>query len=282
MSTTLDDIEARPGSTTSLLRTIVGLYLRRLGGWIAISDLIELMEDLGTSAALTRTGVVRLKKKGLLLAERGDAIGYRLNPDSRRMLERGDRRIFDVRQMQAGDAWCLVSFSIPENHRDLRHQLRRRLQWIGCGVVAPALWVCPDYLSAEVEEIMQELDVERYVLFRSEEPRVAHSLPSAVRTWWDLELLRAEHESFLRAVDAVEATDITTDRQAFAAYLTLIDNWRILPYIDPGLPAHLLPVDWPGQRSIDSYGALSERLNARAWAHVEAVVGPSKRAHPRL
>ena len=31
----LDDIDARPGSTASLLRTIVGLYLRPLGGWIS-------------------------------------------------------------------------------------------------------------------------------------------------------------------------------------------------------------------------------------------------------
>ncbi|WP_439565968.1 PaaX family transcriptional regulator [Microcella sp.] len=276
--TAFDDIDARPGSTTSILRTIIGLYLRRVGGWIAISDLIALMEDLGIPAARTRTGVVRLKKKGLLVAERAHAIGYRLNSDSERMLERGDRRIFHVRQMGAADAWCLVSFSIPENQRDLRHQLRRRLQWIGCGLVAPALWVCPDYLSLEVEEIVHDLGVERYVLFRTEEPRVADSLPEAVATWWDLELLREEHESFLRAVNAIEETEGASALEAFIGYVTLIDNWRILPYIDPGLPAHLLPSDWPGQRSIDGFLALSERLQAGAWSHVTSRVSPVEQA----
>lgn len=279
MVTALDDIDARPGSTTSLLRTIIGLYLRRLDGWIAIADLVSLMEDLGSPAARTRTGVVRLKKKGLLEPDREGTIGYRLHPDAEHMLARGDRRIFSVRQMHGDDPWCLVSFSIPERQRNLRHQLRRRLQWIGAGTVSPALWICPDYLSEEVEEILEDLGVrEQAVLFRSDEPRVSGPLPDAVREWWDLDALRAEHEEFLTTLDRLSAATPKTDRDAFAAYVELIDAWRILPYIDPGLPAHLLPADWPGQRSIDGFLALSARLQGRAWAHVEATTGESRQA----
>ena len=62
MSAILDDMDSRPGSTTSLLRTIVGLYLRRLGGWIAIADLLRLMGELGVTAPNARTAVVRLKQ----------------------------------------------------------------------------------------------------------------------------------------------------------------------------------------------------------------------------
>lgn len=280
MSTALDDIDARPGSTTSLLRTIVGLYLRRLGGWIAIADLVSLMEDLGSPAARTRTGVVRLKQKGLLDPDREGSIGYRLHPEAERMLARGDRRIFAVRQMHGDDPWCLVSFSIPESQRNLRHQLRRRLQWIGAGTVSPALWICPDYLSDEVEEILSDLGVrEQAVLFRSEEPRVGGSLPDAVQEWWDLDSLRAEHELFLSTLDRLSAATPKSDREAFVSYVELIDAWRILPYIDPGLPAHLLPKDWPGQRSIDGFLALSSHLQGRAWTHVEAVTHASKLIH---
>jgi PaaX-like protein C-terminal domain len=86
----------------------------------------------------------------------------------------------------------------------------------------------------------------RWVIFRGEEPRVAVSLPSAIRTWWDLDALRAEHDLFLASAEAIAATPIGTDHEAFVAYVTLIDSWRILPYINPGLPSHLLPDDWPG------------------------------------
>ena len=47
MNPALDDLDARPGSTTSLVRTIVGLYIRELGGWISSTHLIALMDALG-------------------------------------------------------------------------------------------------------------------------------------------------------------------------------------------------------------------------------------------
>ncbi|UJP10182.1 regulator [Microbacterium sp. KUDC0406] len=258
----LDDIDARPGSTTSLLRTTIGLYLRRLGGSISSGALVRVAGDLGVLPAPARTAVTRLKQKGLLLAARG---GYGLNPAAVRMLERGDRRIFHVRRMQAGDPWCLISATIPEARRDLRHQLRRRLQFIGAGSVAPGLWIVPGYLDDEVEQLLDELGAREFAtLFRTEDPRPATSLRAAVAGWWDLDALRAEHLRFQASVDALPD-------DPFAAYVRLIDSWRVLPYVDPGLAAELLPADWLGERSFAAFADLSARLAEPAWAHVRAV-----------
>ena len=68
--------------------------------------------------------------------------------------------------MSVSDRWCLISYSIPESRRQLRHQLRRRLSWIGCGTVSAALWICPEYLISEVEDILTDLDLgESAVIF---------------------------------------------------------------------------------------------------------------------
>ena len=274
MTSILDDIDSRPGSTTSMLRTFVGVYLRRLGGWISIADLIRLMDDLGVPATRTRTGVVRLKQRELLLPERVGAIGYRVNPEAIGMLERGDRRIFTVPQMHDDDPWCLVSFSIPESQRDLRHQLRRRLQWIGCGLAAPALWVCPDWLVDDVREIIDDLGVGAHaVLFRAEALESPAALRALVGQWWDLDRLREEHAAFITAAAEIEAMPLRTDAEAFAGYLRLIDRWRVVPVSDPALAPGLTPDDWPGQTSIDRFTALSARLAEPAWAHVLAVTG---------
>lgn len=263
----LDDIEARPGSTASLLRTVIGLFLRPLGGWISTAHLVALAGDLGIPPAQARTGITRLKQKGLLLAERVDTIGYRLNPAAVPMLERGDRRIFAMREMQDDDPWCLISFSIPESARSVRHQLRRRLQWIGAGAVSSALWMCPGHLQDEVELILDELDARRWVtLFRAGTPQTPAPLDEAAAGWWDLEALRTEHQAFQRSLDALPA-------EPFAAYVQLIDSWRVLPYVDPGLPPSMLPADWPGRRSFDEFARLSAALAAPARAHVRAVVG---------
>ncbi|MDX2400603.1 PaaX family transcriptional regulator [Microbacterium algeriense] len=268
----LDDLDARPGSTASLLRTLIGLYLRPLGGWIAAADLVTLAGDLGISAAQARTGITRIKQKGLLLAERGDAIGYRLNPAASGMLERGDRRIFQMREMTDEDPWCLVSFSIPESARSVRHQLRRRLQWIGAGVVSPALWICPGHLRGEIEQILAELGARRWAtLFQASAPAPAGTLPDAAAQWWDLEALRAEHLAFQDSLSDLPA-------EPFAAHVQLIDRWRVLPYTDPGLPPSLLPADWPGRRSFDEFARRSAEMSAPAWEHVRARV--TVPAHP--
>lgn len=263
----LDDIDARPGSTSSLLRTVVGLFLRPLGGWISAADLVALADDLGIAAAPARTGIARLKQKGMLLAERDGIAGYRLNPDAVPMLERGDRRIFAMREMQDDDPWCLVSFSIPESARHVRHQLRRRLQWIGAGTVSPALWICPGHLHDEVIEIVADLGARAWVtLFTAATPHTALPLVDAAAEWWDLAALRAEHEAFQRSLT-------TLPDEPFAAYVQLIDSWRVLPYIDPGLPPAMLPADWPGRRSFTEFARLSHALAAPALAHVHGVVG---------
>jgi len=273
MSAILDDMDSRPGSTTSLLRTVVGLSLRRIGGWIAVADLIRLMDELGVGAPNTRTAVVRLKKKGLLLPRtvRG-VVGYELNADAAGMLERGDRRIFTARTMGDNDAWCVISFSIPEDRRSIRHQLRRRLHWIGCGTVSPALWICPDYLSGEVEEILDELGIREFAtLFRTERPRVDGSLREAVAGWWDLDELQQVHRSFIGQLSAILAEDGDSEAEAFSRYIRGIDAWRIIPYLDPGLPPDLMPDDWPGAESLRLFAQLRERFEDRGLARVLAL-----------
>ncbi|MFC5432886.1 PaaX family transcriptional regulator [Microbacterium suwonense] len=262
----LDDIDARPGSATSLLRTVIGLYLRPLGERISSSALVRLAGDLGIPADRARTAITRLKQRGLLLA---DDRGYILNPAAIGMLERGDRRIFAVRTMHPGDEWMLVSATIPETRRDLRHQLRRRLQFLGAGAVSAGLWILPGHLDAEVEELLEELGARgSATLFRTSDPRPAEPLADAVARWWDLGALRAEHERFLASVDGLDPS------MPFAAYVRLIDSWRVLPYIDPGLPHELLPADWPGARSVETFQRLSATLTEPAWEHVRTTATP--------
>ncbi|MFD5226389.1 PaaX family transcriptional regulator C-terminal domain-containing protein [Microbacterium sp. NPDC058342] len=262
----LDDIDARPGSTVSLLRTVIGLYLRPLGGGITSAALVRLAGDLGIPAGRARTAITRLKQRGLLLSTGG--AGYALNPAAFPMLERGDRRIFAVRTMRPGDEWMLVSASIPETRRDLRHQLRRRLQFLGAGSVAPGLWILPGHLQTEIEELLEEIGARGFAtLFRTADPMPAAPLAQTAATWWDLDALRVEHERFLASVDALDLS------APFSAYVHLIDSWRLLPYIDPGLPAALLPADWPGERSVAAFAELSGRLAAAAREHVRAAAG---------
>lgn len=264
----LDDLDSRPGSATSILRTIIGSYLRGLGGWASISEIIRLMDAVGISSSHTRTAVLRVKNKGLLLPETvAGQPGYRLNPDALPMLERGDRRIFTLQQQRNGGPWCLVSFSLPESERALRHQLRKRLAWIGCGTVATGLWICPAFLTDEVEEILTDLRVRHSAtVFITDTPQPAGALADAVARWWDLDAIADLHRKFLRAFESWGPVD--EPRLAFANYVTVLDRWRVIPYVDPGLQPSVLPADWPGFRSVELFDRLNWELAADAESFV--------------
>ncbi len=57
-------VSARP---RSLILYVYGGFVRRLGGWLAVADLITLMRDLGVDAQGVRGAVARMKHGGLLI-----------------------------------------------------------------------------------------------------------------------------------------------------------------------------------------------------------------------
>ena len=62
-------------------------------------------------------------------------------------------------------------------------------------------------------------------------------------------------------------------REAFADYVRVLTDWRRLPYLDPGLPAELLPEDWIGTRAASLFFTLQSQLAGPASAHVTRVIG---------
>ncbi|MEO7123414.1 MAG: PaaX family transcriptional regulator C-terminal domain-containing protein [Lacisediminihabitans sp.] len=254
----LDDFDSRPGSATSLLRTIVGACLRDLGGRASIAQLIRLLDAVGVSEAHARTAVLRVSRKGLLLPG-GDG-EYHLDRGAVPMLENGDRRIYTYRQMGDGDSWCLISFSIPETLRAERHQLRRRLTGIGCGIVSSALWICPEFLAGEVESILTDLGLRGYVtLFETSTPRPPGTLADAAAGWWDLPALDSLHRNFLDATAGFAEVE-PSGSAAFTAWIRTLDEWRTIPYLDPGLPPSALPANWPGFASVARFEHLMTRF----------------------
>lgn len=262
----LDDFDSRPGSATSLVRTVLGAYVRPSGGWFAIADFVVWMDALGVSSESTRIAVTRLKKKGIVQpSARGGRAGYDITEPATAMFARGDGRIFGVRRMADGDRWRLISFTIPETQRAARHQLRRRLTGIGCGTVAPGLWIAPEYLAAEAADIVEALGLSEHVTtFVTSELTVPGSMREAARQWWDLDGIADRHRAFLRSSGEDGSVDA---KGAFVRFVPLLDEWRVIPYVDPGLPPCMTPEDWPGARAVAEFSAARERYLelSRRW-----------------
>ncbi|HEX2102275.1 MAG TPA: PaaX family transcriptional regulator C-terminal domain-containing protein [Solirubrobacteraceae bacterium] len=273
---------ARP---RSLLMTFFGAFVRDLGGWIAVADLIGLMADLDLDEQAVRSAVSRLKRRGVVVPERrAGAAGYRLTRAALAMLEAGDARIFERPRPAPADRrdWLLVSFSIPEAQRALRHRLRARLEWLGLGTVASAVWIGPAHVEAEVRALVDEFGLAgRVELFRAEHAGFTPA-PAALARWWDLDALGAEYRGYLDAwrprLRRWRRRRAPAPAEAFADYVRQLDAWRRIPFHDPGLPPAALPADWPGTAAWALFAELGERLHGPALRHVTARVAPRARA----
>ena len=95
----------------------------------------------------------------------------------------------------------------------------------------------------------------------------------AVGQWWDLPAIADRHQSFLSAYGSL-AADRFTPRQAFASWIGCVDAWRIIPYVDPGLPASWLPADWPGNLSV-RLGRYVHQVTADPGSAMERGSGPT-------
>ena len=259
--------------------TFFGVFLRRLGGWIAVADLVALMGDLDLDEQAVRSAVSRLKRRGVIAPERrAGAAGYRLTARGTAILESGDARIYGRDGAGARD-WLLVVFSIPESRPALRHNLRTRLEWGGLGTVANGVWIAPAPVEPAVRRGVAELALGDHVeLFRA-----AHlGDAGAVAGWWDLDALAAEYRAYVSAwepaLDGSPDGRALAPAEAFAAQVRHIDAWRRIPFHDPGLPAPALPADWPGAHAWEVFHALDRRLSRPALRHVEARVSRPSRA----
>jgi phenylacetic acid degradation operon negative regulatory protein len=280
MSEQLDDVtdQGRGTQPRALIVTIYGLYAREAGGWLSVAALIRLMATVGVEEPAVRSSISRLKRRGILVAEKvGGVAGYALSEQARAILLEGDRRIFERPRAAADDGWLLAVFSVPESERDKRHQLRSRLAWLGFGTVASGVWIAPVHVEPEARDVLVSSGLSEYVdLFRAEYVAF-HPERHEVASWWDLDGLERMYEEFVAEHGPVLARwrrrRRTDDAVAFADYVQVLTHWRRLPYLDPGLPAELLPDRWRGSQAADIFFELSERLSAAAHRHVEAVTG---------
>ncbi|SDO83130.1 transcriptional regulator, PaaX family [Nakamurella panacisegetis] len=252
--------DAAPASPGSLIVTFAGLYLRPIGGWIAVADLITLLGAAGVAPNAVRQALVRLKSRDFLAGERrAGRAGYALTEAARADLETGDRRIWRFGEAEPTDGWVLAVFSVPEHARAERHRLRTVLSWLGFGTVGAGVWIAPAALAAPAREQVSAAGLGAYVTWFA---GATLELADAA-AWWDLEELRRLYSEFLDRWRDVDAT--TEPGAAFAGYLKLVDDWRQFPRIDPGLPAGLLPPDWPGRRAFRTFSGLRDR-----WSDIAA------------
>ena len=268
-------------ASRTLLVTLLGAFARRTDDWVPVGAIVTLLTELGVDESSIRTSVSRLKKREWLDAEkRQGRNGYRLTAVAKDALSAGDRVIWHARQAaDLKDGWCIASFSVPEKDRASRHLLRSRLATLGFGNVGQGVWIAPARMRQDALQLIESLGLREYTNVFVGRHEGGQDLVRMVQTSWDLEEIDARYRDFVVAhahdLDDILAfpSKIISDREAFIRYMRALDDWRVLPLRDPGLPRELLPGNWAGGEAIGLLENIVDSLEEPALRFVREAFG---------
>jgi phenylacetic acid degradation operon negative regulatory protein len=254
-----------PAARSALL-TVLGEYLLPASGAAWQETLIGGLGTLGYKTHAARQALARSVAAGWLETERhGRRSRVRLTPDTVAMLRSGTERIYSFGEPWAWDQrWLLVVLRVPEERREVRHQMRTRLAWAGFGSLGGGLWISP---NAERERELAGVggDGSGAELVSFHGALGALGDPArVVAAAWDLDAVADAYRAFVARFGRMRPTGAEA---VFRAQTQLVHEWRKFPFLDPDLPDDLLPARWPRRRAHDLFHERHGQWDddARAW-----------------
>jgi phenylacetic acid degradation operon negative regulatory protein len=259
--------EVAATSARSLLLTVLGEFVLPAGEPVWTQTLLDALGHVGVEEKSARQALARTAADDVVVSERsGRRVRWSLTPAGRRLLSEGAARIYaHGTHREAWDGrWLVLVVSVPEAQRALRHQLRTQLAWAGLGSPAPGVWVCPD--AARVDEAHRALvdvglDSSALVVVGGTHGGLSDA--ELVAQAWDLREVEARYAEFVEQFADLEPG---ADESVLGAQVRLVDAWRRFPFLDPQLPAELLPTDWVGARAAEVFHARHEAWTPGAQA----------------
>lgn len=266
--------ELGAASARSLLLTVLGEFVFPRGQHVWTSTLIRALGALDIEEKSARQAISRAAAEGLLSSTRdGRRVRWALTADGEALLREGSSRIYGflAAEHEWDGQWLLLSVAVPESQRKLRHRLRTQLTWLGMGSPSPGLWVVPDaQKAAEVSDVLESLELRSKAFVWTGQWVEIGEREALISAAWALDEVAASYHDFIETFDP--ETHLAPG-EPFAAQVHLVQAWRRFPFLDPDLPASLLPADWPGQVAAAAFHSCHERWHSTAqdlWAQWES------------
>jgi phenylacetic acid degradation operon negative regulatory protein len=208
--------------------------------------------------------------------------GYRLTPRAVDRLRQAADRIYRRDAPPWDGQWHVVVVARVAD-RAGRERLRSALGYLGYACVDGSTWISPRP-SVELDALLAA-EHARAERFRASYQGDARSLAARA---WDIDGLASGYRHWIdRARELVRpAGHDQSDEEIFAIRSELVHEWRKFLFVDPGLPAELLPAHWPGKDAAELFRVEANRLLPAAGRFVACClarggpVSPGSDPHP--
>jgi phenylacetic acid degradation operon negative regulatory protein len=244
-------------NTQSMIFTIYGDYLRHYGNKIWIGSLVRLLKEFGHNEQGVRVAVSRMVKQGWIQSEKqGNKSFYFLTERGVTRMDEAANRIFKLSPHEWDSKWRILMYTIPEEKRQVRDELRQELLWSGFGSFSNACWISPNNLEKEVKLLIENYDISEYVDFFVSDYKGPKDSQSLVEKSWPLKEIENKYEEFISKYSkqfivhqSVISRGEMSDSECFVERTKLVHEYRKFLFIDPGLPKELLPPMWSGNHA---------------------------------
>lgn len=231
---------------------MLGEYVLPVPGGVWQETLISALGTLDYKTQAARQALARSVTAGWLTAERhGRRSRVRLTDETALMLRTGAERIYGFGEPREWDGrWLLVVLRVPEERRDVRHQVRTSLAWAGFGSLGGGLWISPHAeREAELRDGAGGGSVAELLSFRAELGELGEP-ERLIAEAWDLAAVADGYRAFIASFARLRPK---TPEAVFRAQALLVHEWRKFPFLDPDLPESVLPSQWPRKRAHDVF-----------------------------
>jgi phenylacetic acid degradation operon negative regulatory protein len=228
----------------SLLLTILGEYVLPRDEAVWQETLVRALVSVGYSSDAARQAVARSVRGGWLESARsGRRSRVGLSSRARDLLATGAARIYSFGSEWTWDGrWLVLVLRVPEERREVRHQLRTRLAWAGFGSMGGGVWLSPHVSrDGELHDAVSDAPAALATSFVASLGALGRA-SDVVAAAWDLDRVRSQYEAFVADFGAVRPS---SGEAFFRLQTLLVHAWRKFPFLDPDLPADLLPAGWP-------------------------------------
>lgn len=270
------ELLANPPKPRRIILDLFGDYLRYTDAEVRLGHLTALLDAFDIAPASVRVTMSRLRREGWFTSRReGRETIYQLTPPMIEILDAGRKRIFgrEVEPDPWPETWTMVMYQLSEEERHQRERLRRDLLWNGFGLLGTSTWVAPGDRRADAKQICGRVADDQVEVLRCLTDGPEHDRDLVSRCW-DLPSLAVEYQAFLEQYGALGGSlRQLTGAEALAVRTLLVSAYRHFPYRDPGLPAQLTPLGWPGDEARRLFLELHEHLRSAANAYVSEVLG---------
>lgn len=261
-------------NTRSMIFTLFGDYIRYHGNEIWMGSLIKLLEPFNHNEQAVRSAISRMSKQGWVVSRKEtNKSYYSLTERGKKRMEEAAGRIYRIEAEKWDGKWRMLLYNIPEEKRQIRDELRKELIWSGFGLLSNGVWITPNNLKNQINDIIDKYNIRECVHFFTADNEGPQSNKQIITNCWDIDHINKQYQMFIKFYEGEMVENRQkleegkmSNQDCFVERTLLVHHYRKSLFIDPGIPQELLPEKWLGEQAAklfsSYYNILAEKANA--------------------